>query len=300
MNTGEKIKLLRKARGLTQAELSGGFITRNMLSQIERGASLPSFATLEYLCEKLDIDAGYFFSKEDDLDSFEIKKALPKIKQALDRADYGYVASLADEHGLCMQDELSPVAAKAHFELGKELFQKGYLRSSREEFIKCLEFSSSCHAEPILALHAKTYLEIIEKAFDPSHRISSAWDIKRGSSEGGVPIFESEDFKIYSLLLNLIDDSLADKASAIYDAVKIENELFRLHINARLAFARFNYQRSKELLLEILEKAPKDTSDPFFLFIYVDLEEVCKALSDFEGAYRASDMRNRYLSIMNK
>lgn len=300
MKIGEKIKLLRKARGLTQEELSGGFITRNMLSQIERGASLPSFATLEYLCEKLDIDAGYFFSQKDDLSSFEIKKALPKIKQALERGEYSYVIALADEYGLCSEDGLPPIAAKAHFELGKELFQKGHLRSSREEFIKCLEFSSSCQAEPIHALHAKTYLEVIEKAFDPSHRISSAWDTKRESSEGSVPIFESEDFKIYSLLLNLIDDSLADKASAIYDAVKIENELFRLHINARLAFARFNYQRSKELLLEILEKAPKDASDPFFLSIYLDLENVCKALSDFEGAYRASDMRNRYLSIMNK
>lgn len=40
---------------MTQSEVVGDFITRNMLSQIESGAATPSVKTLEYLAETLDI-----------------------------------------------------------------------------------------------------------------------------------------------------------------------------------------------------------------------------------------------------
>lgn len=41
MNLGEKLKQLRRLRGVTQKELAGNFLTRNMLSQIERGVAMP-------------------------------------------------------------------------------------------------------------------------------------------------------------------------------------------------------------------------------------------------------------------
>ena len=42
MNIGEKIKRLRTAKLMTQADLVGDVITRNMLSQIENGVANPS------------------------------------------------------------------------------------------------------------------------------------------------------------------------------------------------------------------------------------------------------------------
>ena len=61
MNLGEKLKQLRRLRGVTQKELAGNFLTRNMLSQIERGVAMPSYATIALLSKKLRVDPSYFF-----------------------------------------------------------------------------------------------------------------------------------------------------------------------------------------------------------------------------------------------
>ena len=60
MTLGQKIKSARLERGLTQKELVGDAITRNMLSKIEHDAAAPSVRTLEYLAKALDLPAGYF------------------------------------------------------------------------------------------------------------------------------------------------------------------------------------------------------------------------------------------------
>ena len=48
---GKRIKEARLAKKMTQSEVVGDFITRNMLSQIESGSATPSVKTLEYLCK---------------------------------------------------------------------------------------------------------------------------------------------------------------------------------------------------------------------------------------------------------
>ena len=52
---GKRIKEARLAKKMTQTEVVGDFITRNMLSQIESGIATPSLKTLEYLAGVLDI-----------------------------------------------------------------------------------------------------------------------------------------------------------------------------------------------------------------------------------------------------
>lgn len=57
---GERIKEARIEKKLTQKEVSGDFITRNMLSQIENGLASPSIKTIEYLAKKLENPVAYF------------------------------------------------------------------------------------------------------------------------------------------------------------------------------------------------------------------------------------------------
>ena len=58
MTLGERIRLARKSAGITQTELAGNFITRNMLSKIENDSVYPSLQTLLYISERLRIDFG--------------------------------------------------------------------------------------------------------------------------------------------------------------------------------------------------------------------------------------------------
>lgn len=63
MTLGQKIREARLARGLTQKEVVGDYITRNMLSKIENDSATPSVGTLEYLTAKLGLPAGHFLSE---------------------------------------------------------------------------------------------------------------------------------------------------------------------------------------------------------------------------------------------
>ncbi len=63
MSLGEKLKQAREAAGLSQKQLCGNQITRNMLSQLEHGTANPSIETLTYLAARLNRPVSYFLEE---------------------------------------------------------------------------------------------------------------------------------------------------------------------------------------------------------------------------------------------
>lgn len=64
MELGEKLLRARQEAGLSQRQLCGQEITRNMLSQIEHGTARPSMSTLRYLAARLGKPVSYFLEEE--------------------------------------------------------------------------------------------------------------------------------------------------------------------------------------------------------------------------------------------
>ena len=64
MDLGSKLKQARLEAGLSQRQLCGDEITRNMLSQIENGAARPSMGTLCYLAARLGKPVSYFLEED--------------------------------------------------------------------------------------------------------------------------------------------------------------------------------------------------------------------------------------------
>ena len=64
MELGEKLRQARLRAGLSQRQLCGQEITRNMLSQIEHGTCNPSVATLRYLAGRLELPVSYFLEED--------------------------------------------------------------------------------------------------------------------------------------------------------------------------------------------------------------------------------------------
>ena len=64
MELGTRLKQARLALGLSQRQLCGDVITRNMLSQIENGSARPSMDTLRYLAARLGKNVSYFLEEE--------------------------------------------------------------------------------------------------------------------------------------------------------------------------------------------------------------------------------------------
>lgn len=64
MELGTRLRLARLEKGLSQRQLCGDTITRNMLSQIENGSAQPSMDTLRYLASRLEKPMGYFLEEQ--------------------------------------------------------------------------------------------------------------------------------------------------------------------------------------------------------------------------------------------
>jgi tetratricopeptide (TPR) repeat protein len=56
---GERLRTLRIAAGLTQTDLAGGRFSKEYISQIERGKTRPTEATIAWLAERLDVDPTF-------------------------------------------------------------------------------------------------------------------------------------------------------------------------------------------------------------------------------------------------
>src|SRR6266576_7324547 len=56
---GERLRQLRVAAGMTQTGLAGKRFSKEYVSQIERGKTRPTPETIQWLAERLAVDAGF-------------------------------------------------------------------------------------------------------------------------------------------------------------------------------------------------------------------------------------------------
>ena len=91
MNIGERLRQARLEAGLSQRQLCGSVITRNMLSQIENGAARPSMDTLIYLAGQLNRPVGYFLEE-----TVEVSANAPCMEKARSAYADGHLAEAAE------------------------------------------------------------------------------------------------------------------------------------------------------------------------------------------------------------
>ena len=85
MELGKRLRQARLDAGLSQRQLCGSEITRNMLSQIENGTARPSMDTLRYLAARLEKPVSYFL--DDDALSSPNAAVMEQARTAWDRKD---------------------------------------------------------------------------------------------------------------------------------------------------------------------------------------------------------------------
>src|SRR5204862_3762521 len=56
---GERLRALRIAAGLTQTDVAGGRFSKEYISQIERGKTRPTEATVSWLAERLSVESVF-------------------------------------------------------------------------------------------------------------------------------------------------------------------------------------------------------------------------------------------------
>lgn len=159
MNTvdlGRIIKEARIAKKMTQSEVVGDFITRNMLSQIESGHAMPSIKTLEYLSNVLDIPVHQLVATEEEDDL----SMLIRAKSLLHEKNYEAIAEMEKAYPPLLSDEFFAIFAHAFLTLAKSLLDRedyskaaGYAQKAMEYSERGLYANATVKSESIVVLN---------------------------------------------------------------------------------------------------------------------------------------------------
>lgn len=90
---GERVRALRRAAGMSQAELAAGRFSKEYVSQIERGKASPTRETLEWLAERLHTDSAFLERGVSRTDAGLLEAALGNAESLLDQTRYDDAAA---------------------------------------------------------------------------------------------------------------------------------------------------------------------------------------------------------------
>ena len=132
MSIGERILAARTDAGLSQRELAGETITRNMLSALEHDKAKPSLDTLYYLSEVLKRPVSYFLGE--DTPVVEGYEALLEARSAYDSGKYKRCAEKLDQipEGTILDREKCHLKTLALTALGEQALAEGKIPYARE------------------------------------------------------------------------------------------------------------------------------------------------------------------------
>jgi len=266
MNIGAKIKELRISKGLTQAQLSGDRITRNMLSCIESEKAMPSLDTLLYLAERLSVPPSYLLSDNDDLFFYEKNEKISDIRNLFSEKKYEACIKRVTDIGKT-DDELSFILCCCYFELGKDSVMRGSLTTGKSMLKLCSEYAKKTiyDTSMLLALTA-LYSSIAENIQSPLLEFDSDFYEQT--------IRHNADLEFYKYVIQ--DYSF-----------NFSNEIYKMHIGAKELIKNRRYAEAIVDLIEIEKTKNADTYNSYVLFsVYGDLERCFRQLGDFENAYR--------------
>ncbi len=266
MTIGQKVKKTREANGLTQLDIAGGKITRNMLSAIESGKAYPSFETLKFIAARLGVSPSYLISDDDDLFFYEKKDKIDEIKQLLKNKKYKNCIEKIEQIYV-QDDELDLILAHCYFGLAKKHILNGSLKTGKE----LLKFAEE---------HSK------KTAYDTSKIENASLIYSSLIKNMQAPLLELETEAFEK---NIGDEFEYDFYKYLIADVsyKQRNTVFADHLKAKQLIKARRYQEALSLLSIIEAKKTPESYNAYVVFsLYSDMENCYKQLSDFENAYR--------------
>lgn len=270
---GRRIRERRKKLGMTQSQLCGEYMTRNMLSRIETGDAGPSLDTLIFIAQKLKTPPAYFLCR-DLKEEAEYTKTV-RIKDARRLLGTGQYKKCID---ICSDlpsddDEVSFIAANAHLMAAIADFDKGDLKS-------CAAHLDSGQT----ALHQTVYM------YSEMHSQIKLLRLLMNSLISGAvpepallpkmaPMFFSKDRFLY--LTALCSFELSGNSVGACD-IPIGDSFYKDHLTAKILLSNGEADKAMPLLQRVL-----DGSNESFTryFVLCDMEKAAKALDDYKGAY---------------
>ncbi len=285
LELGKKIKNERKRLHLTQSELCGDYLTRNMLSRIETGSANPSLETLEYIASRLGVSAGYLISDEDSEDDLKYRRLLSMIKSEYENGNYSlcldYLEAIPEKNS-----EAESLYVLAKHSLAIELLYLGQLKKALSLFEEVALMKTSLSWVSRESHLYRTYIKRFLSDPDQSGEggiISSLCAISSSSSDL-IPMFR---------VIELLDRSGTEAAQTLLSVTSFSNSSYRCFAEAHIAMKNGDYESARIKTNECMGY----TLDPIMkTMCYSVLEKSSAELKDYEKAYAYSQRRKEAVS----
>ena len=267
MTIGEKIKTLRKEKGLTQSALASGIVTRNMLSLIESGSARPSLSTTREFASRLGVPVEYLISESDNVASFSKMDTIKSVRSLLRSGDYAVCLEKAESLGEC-DDETALIMMKCCLYLGTEAFKARKLSAALDYFTRATEYAEKT-----------AYATAEEKTkIRRGYLLSDAIVSKKNFSDAPRAVYGE-------------CDEPAAYVAALYDVDIGTFELLpehKTHLSIMRLIKVGRYNEAKKALFDQL----KITSDKLTKYYLLrTLEDLFRKTGDFKGTFESAASR---------
>ena len=283
MQIGEKIKHLRLSKLMTQADLAGEQITRNMLSSIEHGTALPSLSTAIYIAKRLNVPVGYLLSGDDQDFFYRKMMGMANIRRAFEACDYAGCLSLLSAFGAEQDDELYLIRAECEYGIAKKAFEEGRLRFSAAALDRALRATEK-------TVYSTAWLrDRIAVCFRYMIGISSTLMSDALDSEEIETVCAFGDTLVeYIMALEALEQ---ERASVARDFIeRYPDSLYAIRLSALLFIKADDYKEAQDILEGLLNR--DDLTFGVLLYeVFGDLELCYRKNDEYKKAYEVSGSR---------
>ncbi len=290
VDIGEKIKKLRIHRKMTQAELAGDQITRNMLSRVENGAALPSLPTIWYLAERLEVPAGFLLAEGNDDRVWRKMSRIDGIRRVMKTGDARICLELCREDGDNADEEIDLIMAQCSLRLAIEAFEKGRLREVCATLDEAIQYAArTMYDTSSIRQTATLYFRFM-------HRLSPTLVSEVLHSTDDILIGSSDAFGRYVLACEALEYGEMRRVDAYLCTNELQEDGWLLHFRAHVEVSRGNYHQAQQALLQLLH-SERSNGEVLLYCVFCDLEVCCRETGDFKGAYEYSQNK---ISLLEK
>ena len=282
---GQKIKELRLAKKLTQREVVGDFITRNMLSQIESGTATPSVRTLAYLAKVLEVPVSTLLESDE---TQGVADGLAEAKRLYRQGKYKPCMAALSQVEEEFTDEANALKAKASLKLAREALLAGDFDQVRQHAGNAIAFnddtiyeSQSIKAEALLCLD-----EVTNEGWDYFMQYQNA--------------LQSSFLSAHSSLINAemyLNDGNLDQAQIVLKSLEgggysesIDMGRIKL-LQGRVAMGRRKWDEALCLFREADECWADLPKHALRSSLYQNMEQCAVELGDYKQAHYFATMR---------
>lgn len=291
LRIGEKVRRLRNSRGLTQRELAGNSVSRNMMSMIESGAALPSLDTLLHISEILGVPAGYFFAEGDEEILYGKREAVHTVISLMEEKKFQAAAEICSSFAEG-DTEMRLYMSLCRLYCGIEFLNKFMLGSAGEHFSVAAGISKDI---PFIGGYIESVCDFVLILCDSVNKENVPESLTDAGRHANSIIPAS--YTAYLAAYKALKDGDTDCAAAISRSGLLGG-FHSLHIKGAVLMASGDHEGATRLFDLALSSEDGGFYSRYKLIC--DLELCRRDVGDYESAYALSTSRMEMLGMFSK